>query len=364
MTVSLQDQLRDPYAAIEKKEVLFSICPTPVASHIALDLGWLDEEINRAGGKLTYLRSIADVEQAWPHVGHRSDSLIRDGGNSPPIWARADISDTKLVAITFVGESGGQLLVRTDSDLHRPADLKGRKIGIVKGLNTAKVDFLRAPAERGVELVLALAGLTRADVEIVDIANDDRTVEEPSRSPAERLTRIGRAGSERSPDVQALSEGKIDAIFARGGKTQFLEQSGEFRVLEDLGRYPDWTLRANNTPYVTTVSSELAEAYPELVVAFLRATIRAGRWINANRRSAAEIFNRTAARYPSLDAYETSLGKHDFEPNLSPQAIKGVEIEKNFLLSHGYIQKDFDINDWVDARFLNEAKESLDSGKA
>jgi ABC-type nitrate/sulfonate/bicarbonate transport system substrate-binding protein len=250
--------------------------------------------------------------------------------------------------------------VRADSGIFRTADLKGRRIGIVKGLNTTKIDFLRAPAERGVELALALAGLTREDVEIIDIENDDRQVEEPSASPADRLRRLGRPGSERSVDVKALSEGRVDAIFSRGGKTQFLEQTGEFKVIENLGRSPDWTLRANNTPYVTTVSNALAEAHPELVVAFLRATIRAGRWINANRRAAAEIFDRTASRYPTIDAYEASLGDFDFVPNLSPQALAGVEIEKDFLRSHGYISNNFDVRAWADDRFLEEAKASLD----
>ncbi|PWB82626.1 MAG: ABC transporter substrate-binding protein [Methylocystaceae bacterium] len=357
-TISEQ-QVRQWTDGTAKKDVFYSLCPVPVASHVALDLGWIDEEVNRAGGKLSYLRAAPDDEGLWPHVGHRSDALIRDGGNSPPIWARADISETRLVAITFANDSGGHILVRADSDFFRVADLKGKKIGLVKGLNKSKIDFLRAPSERGVLLALKLAGLSPADVEIVDIEHDDTAVEPPSRSPAERLIRLSKADPEQSVEVRALAEGRVDAIFSRGGKTSFLERSGKYKVIEDLGRHPDWTLRANNTPWVTTVSADLADRYPELVVAWLRAAIRAGRWINANRYAAAEIFNRTATRYPSVADFAKAIDGFDFVPNLSEQAIAGVEIEKNFLLKHGYIERDFDVRSWIEPQFFDEALASL-----
>jgi ABC-type nitrate/sulfonate/bicarbonate transport system substrate-binding protein len=343
------------------KEIFYSFCPVPVASHVAFELGWLEEELGTVGAKLTYLRSIPDKEGLWPHVSHRSDSLFRDGGNSPPIWARADVSDTSLIGVTFANSSGGQILVRADSDILRVADLAGRKVGLLRGLNTSKVDFLRAPAERGFLLALALAGLEREQVEFVDIEHDDRQTEAPSRNTTERLARLGTPGSEFSADVRALLDGRVDAVFGRAGQTLFLERTGKLKVIEDLGfRHPDWTLRANNTPYVLTVSSEVTRKHPEIVVAYLRASIRAGRWINANRRAAAEIFIRAAARYPTVDDLEEALGEFDFVPNLSPQSLAGVEVEKNFLLRHGYIKHDFSVADWADSRFLREAHASLE----
>jgi ABC-type nitrate/sulfonate/bicarbonate transport system substrate-binding protein len=342
------------------KEVFYSFCPVPVASHVAFELGWLQEELHQTGAKLTYLRSLTDREELWPHVSHRSDRLFRDGGNTPAIWARADVRDTSLIGVTFANDSGGQVLVRADSPIFRLADLVGRRIGLLRGLNTRKVDFLRAPAERGILLALALVGLRRDEVELVDIEHDDRATEPPSRNTTERLARLAAApGWEISADVQALLDGRVDAIFSRAGKTLFLERTGKLKVIEDLSAHPDWTLRVNNTPYVLTVSRELTQDHPQIVIAYLRAAIRAGRWINDNRRAAAEIFARAATRYPSVEDLERALGNFDFVPNLFPQSLAGVEIQKDFLLRHGYIRRDFNVADWADPRFLREAHASL-----
>jgi hypothetical protein len=42
-------------------------------------------------------------------------------------------------------------------------------------------------------------------------------------------------------------------------------------------------------------------------------------------------------------------------PNLSPKNLAGVGVEKQFLLEQGYIRNDFDIAQWADASFLEEA---------
>ena len=67
----------------------------------------------------------------------------------------------------------------------------------------------------------------------------------------------------------------------------------------------------------------------------------------------------TATRYPSVDALEQSLGNFDFVPNLSPQSVAGVDIEKNFLLQNGYIAGNFKVEDWVDSRYLEKALAGL-----
>jgi hypothetical protein len=50
-----------------------------------------------------------------------------------------------------------------------------------------------------------------------------------------------------------------------------------------------------------------------------------------------------------------SVAKFDLVPSLSPRNLAGISIEKEFLLKHGYIKNDFDVNDWADPRFIEEA---------
>ena len=48
-------------------------------------------------------------------------------------------------------------------------------------------------------------------------------------------------------------------------------------------------------------------------------------------------------------------------PNLSPQNLASVEIGKDFMLKHGYIKNDFDVQKWAAPEFLEQAaKELLD----
>ena len=49
----------------------------------------------------------------------------------------------------------------------------------------------------------------------------------------------------------------------------------------------------------------------------------------------------------------------DLVPNLSPQNLVSVEIGKDFMLSHGYIQNDFDVQKWAAPEFLEQAAKEL-----
>ena len=42
-------------------------------------------------------------------------------------------------------------------------------------------------------------------------------------------------------------------------------------------------------------------------------------------------------------------------PNLSPQNLGAIEVGKDFMFSHGYIKKDFDVNTWAAPEFLQQA---------
>lgn len=345
-------------ASNQVTEARYTICPVFVASNVAAELGWLDEEFKRAGANLTYLRSLPDNIGWLPHFSHQLDNLFRDGGNIPSIWAHADVTKTKLIGLT-AAHSGGQIVVRTDSGINKVADLKGRKIGLAKSLNAEKVDWWRGTAERGIELALDLAGLKRSDAQIVDVEHADAFKLEPAGKPSE-IWAIRRLKEDLSlnPEIQELADGKVDAIYSNGGRAQHLERTGKFKVIEDLARHPDWTLQVANSPYAITVNAELAEEHPEAVVAFLRAAIRAGRWINANRDAAAEILHRVTF-HPTVEDTARAIANTDFVPNLSPKNLAGIDIEKAFLRSHGYIKKDFDTAKWADARYLEDALRSL-----
>ena len=122
--------------------------------------------------------------------------------------------------------------------------------------------------------------------------------------------------------------------------------------------YPDWTLQAANIPAVITCTDVMAEKHPELAVTFMKGMIKVGRWANQHKQAAAAILDKQTFY---LDVEHTYRGiEHiDMVPNLSPQNLVSVEIGKDFMLTHGYIKNDFDVQKWAAPEFLEQAAREL-----
>ena len=91
------------------------------------------------------------------------------------------------------------------------------------------------------------------------------------------------------------------------------------------------------------------------------------------------MYKRQAHNRPALNAIleeETRAGsagvneayRGDFHttlaPDLSPQRLEFLDIQKNFLYRHGFLERDFAIADWVDPRPLHAAHELLAQRRA
>ena len=72
------------------------------------------------------------------------------------------------------------MLVRARDDIYRMADLKGKKIGLSKSLNTIKNDWWRIQEHQGIELMLRINGMTMDDVEIVEFPYADDWYNDPA----------------------------------------------------------------------------------------------------------------------------------------------------------------------------------------
>jgi ABC-type nitrate/sulfonate/bicarbonate transport system substrate-binding protein len=82
--------------------------------------------------------------------------------------------------------------------------------------------------------------------------------------------------------------------------------------------------------------------------------IKVGRWANEHKRAAAVLLNRQTFYKDAEDTYQ-GIKHVDMVPSLSAQNLQCIEIGKDFMLSHGYIQRDFDVAKWAAPQFLEQA---------
>ena len=351
-------------APLNWKEVWYTNCPLVSASNVDQELGWTREEYKKIGVKFDFFRNTREND-FYPHYIHNLDNLIRFGGLFPPVQVHADIRRTRLLGVTHVPYEGGAMMVRARDKIYRMKDLKGKKIGLSKSLNTIKNDWWRIQEEQGIELMLMMNDMTRKDVEIVEFPypddwyNDPKMLE-PLYNPSDLwLQRDHKHDLAFRPLETALEKGVVDAIYTQSKVFQHLQEAtGKFKAIEDLSKYPDWTLQVANIPAVITCTDVMAKEHPELAVAFLKGMIRVGRWANEHKHAAAVILNKQTYYLDVEDTYR-GIKDVDMVPNFSPQNLVSVEIGKDFMLSHGYIKNDFDVKKWAAPEFLEQAAKEL-----
>jgi len=257
------------------------------------------------------------------------------------------------------------MLVRAKDEIYRMSDLKGKKIGLSKSLNKIKNDWWRIQEHQGIELMLRMNGMTMDDIKLVEFpyADDwynDPGMLEPLYNPSDLwLQRDHKHDLAFRPLETALEKGVIDAMYSQSKVLSVLsEATGKFAIIEDLSRRPDWRLQVANIPAAITCTDVMAEKHPELAVAFMKGMIRVGRWANEHKHAAAAILDRQTYYLDVEDTYR-GIKDVDMVPNLSPLNLAAVEVGKNFMLSHGYIKKDFDVHEWAAPEFLEQAAKEL-----
>jgi len=350
---------------LDWNEVYYTNCPLISASNVDQELGWTKEIYKKMDVKYLYLR--ARKENDWyPHYIHNMDNIIRFGGLFPPIHVHADIRRTKLLGVTHVPKEGGVMIVRSRDDIYTMKELKGKKIGLSRSQNKIKTDWWGIQEEQGIELMLRMNGMTRADVEIVEFPYPDDWYDVPEmmgpemENPSELwLRRDHKHDLAFRPLETALEKGVIDAMYSQSRVLSVLsETTGKFKSIEDLSRYPDWTLQVANIPAAITCTVEMYEQHRELAVAFLKGMIKVGRWANEHKHAAAAILDKQTFYRDVEDTYD-GIRLVDMVPNLSPQNLVSVEIGKDFMLSHAYIKNDFNVHEWAAPDILEQAAREL-----
>ncbi|WP_424535026.1 ABC transporter substrate-binding protein [Sphaerisporangium viridialbum] len=334
-------------------KIWYTRCPVPTASGLAHNQGWLAEEFQAAGLAVGILQD-AGPELAQHHFDHQLLGLFREGGNVPALAARSAGAPTRLIGLTWI-EEWQSILVRADSGITGAAGLAGARVALPAWAETRAKSFPRAMALHGTKGALAQGGLTLDDVTFVEVAAPAR----PSVGRDAGRDTDGRAFS--WPGIAELARGEVDAVYAKGARAA--EQAKEIGavVAVDLDAHPDRRTRVNNgTPRPITVHERLLDEHPDLVVGFLAQTLRAADWAEGNLDRVREIL--AGETRSGAEAVETAYRgdfHHSLHPDLSRERLDLLRVQKDFLLVHGFLDADVDLDAWVAPEPLELARGRL-----
>ncbi len=327
--------------------IWYTRCPVPSPLGLAARLGWLDESFGSQGLEVRSLRDDPDPRVRESHFNHHLRWSFRQGGNIPALWARSRWAAgqgpaTRLVALTWTDEFQALISLPGGGPGTLPA-LAGARLGVPRN-DAALVDFQRATSLKGLASGLSLAGLTLADVKLIELPTSEAAGSLfglPRRQPYAR-------------EAAALQRGEIDAFFVKGAEGVQAANALGAVALADFSRHADPRVRINNgTPRTLTVDDTLVQERPDLVQLLLQQVQRAGHWALGHpdetlRFVAREIQVSEEAVIASNGA---DVHRH-LSLSLDPSLLDALAHFKAFLLEHGFLPADFDIADWVEPTAL------------
>jgi len=331
------------------KEFLYTICPVGNASYISANKGFLQKGFDKLGVKPIRLQTLPKEE--WHvHFDYKSPALFREGGNIPPIWSKSEGREPVLIGITFLPQKT-YILVRTDSNIDTVEQLRGKRIGIPTRPEFL-IDFFAATALHGFKSALTARDVSLADVKVVELPATEAEI----ASDNNHKSNLGESA------VQALDNGKIEAIFSGGVKAQQLLSTGKYTAIYELSENPNLVIPTNNCfPNILTVSKKLADDSPEIVIEYVKQVILAAEWAKTNLPGVIELF--TSQLHGSAGDVVKSLpsGFHKWlTPSITEEGLSALEGQKRFLRDSGYIKNDFDIEKWADDSFLKAAWKEIE----
>lgn len=327
-------------------------CPVPTASGLALQLGWLGEEFAADGISVGDARDRPRDGANGRTAGrlpHALPGLLREGGNIPALSARAAGERSRLIGLTWIDE-GQALIVRSGSGIHEPRQLKGLRVALPAWGESLQGEPRRSSIARGMTLqglhgALSFAGLGFDDIDLVEVGSGHSTD-----------AQFGLQGL--WAGLVALAEGQVDAVYVKGASALDASRRLGLSVGIDLDQLPDRRFRINNgTPRPLTVGEDFLAQHFDIVVRYLAQTLRAADWAADNLAQVLAFYesetrgsaDAVAATY--RDGFERSL-----HPTLDGQRLGYFRKQKAALWRFGFLERDFDLDAWVDHRPLEAAR--------
>lgn len=338
-------------------------CPVPTAFSLAVQLGWVADDLAADGISVRSLAVSGSADVRNAHFVQSEPAMFRHGGSIPPLVARSRGTDVRLLGLSWA-RSYEPVLTLPASGIRTPQDLKGKRLGVPRRLNDS-VDFWYAVVLRGYTEALALAGLTFDDVTLVDIPIERAYVADTTSKEGDSVglwDARAMLGFQRE-EAAAILRGDVDVVFAHGGHAAILEDFLGAHVVVDLG---DPALPAdkrinNTTPATLTVTGDLLDAEPEMVARVLAQTLRATAWAKTDPREAARIVADEVgiAEGQIPKAFSRNL-PFELDVDLSEERVAALRNQAGLLDRLGLMAGPVDWDGFIAREPLKRAQEILD----
>lgn len=344
-------------------EIWHARCPVPTPVSIAVQLGWVETALReQCNLSLKSLHESNNPVEAVTYYESPLPNSFRQGGSVPALFARAAGQQTVLLGLTWTDEFQA-VVAMPGSGIASVRDLRGRRIGVPR--HDVRIDHSRAAALRGFSALLASESLSFADVELVDLP--DQQIPVVFRDGAVISQGIGRRGRySYTNEVKALASGLVDAIYvkdAHGAQAAALLGAD---VVINIGRHPDPQVRINNcTPRPLTVSRWLVEHHPEVVSCLLQQVVAAGHWARQEPERVRQMIGREIGWSENWVSYAYGENVHEnLHLDLAPRSLQALGDFKQFLLGQGFLAQDFSIDDWLAPPAFRQELETLNQALA
>lgn len=290
------------------------------------------------------------VEFAFQSVGfspktdyaHDERFWLRNAGHAPAVWKKSRGVDCKVVGLAFL-EGHYPVLSLHSSGVKNPHDLKGRRVAVFFNPDSP-FDLMIAQQLKIYQTTLATVGLSLDDVELVRLPRKG-----PPQGGRDGFLLAGFRNA-----LSALEAGVVDAVASAippdGGLYPRLN------VLYDTRLAADPVTRVN--PSVLrglVVSTALIEEQRDLLVRIVATLVRTA------ERAAAQPLDALRALASDLGQAPESLASvyeniaQGIRLELNDTYLATLDAQKTFLLRQGLIEKDFDLQSWVDQSILADA---------
>ncbi len=283
--------------------------PTSAAIILGKAKGFYDQTFAKEGAKVEYDQFLSGPLAVEAAAGGHVD--LMNVGNIPPVIARANGIDIKIIAKSAFNPATNAVLVSANSPIHTIEDLKGKKVAVQVG---SSVHYFLSQ-------VLAEKGMTLQDVQLINLPG-------PDQGPA-------------------LESGNVDAIVLWMPYRTQLEMAGKARVLVDSAHF-------SGGIGVYMVRNEFGKRNSKLVQCFLKATQQANNYLKKHPQEALKLLAANSQFPP--DVLKKSLEGFDWSMGITSKDVDAMDGIKQFLKETKIIRKDFAIQDLFDTGYFQQAE--------